>query len=52
MVFQQQTVFNRISGDRVLPTLTISENTISWTCSGAQTRYYTNVKGVLFYGVP
>ncbi|VVE29739.1 hypothetical protein PIN31115_03564 [Pandoraea iniqua] len=51
VVFQPQTVFNRVSGGTALPTLTISDNTISWTNSGAPTQYPPNVKGLLFYGV-
>jgi hypothetical protein len=51
VVFQQETVFNHISGDTTLPTITVSGNTISWTYSGAQTQYHTNVKGTMFYGI-
>jgi hypothetical protein len=51
VVFQQETVFNHISGDTALPTITVSGNTISWTYSGAQTQYHTNVKGTMFYGI-
>ncbi|SFU23159.1 hypothetical protein [Paraburkholderia aspalathi] len=49
--FQQEGVLYHISGDTALPTFTISGSTISWTYSGAQTSYHTNVKGWLFYGV-
>jgi hypothetical protein len=38
-------------GDAALPTFRISDYTISWTYSGAQTQYHTNVKALLFYGV-
>jgi hypothetical protein len=51
VIFQQAGVLYHISGDTALPTFTISGTTISWTYSGAQTSFHTNVPGRMFYGV-